>query len=247
VFGTGGPQGGFCTIPCDDNDACQALDSLGACSLRPTPNDPGYCIGICLTGSDTPTCLSGARAQACFDFEIAAQPGLGGCLPVCESDAACGAGFYCDFGATGLGLCTPDSTAPAGTGTIGQPCTEATAAADCVSGICLAFNDPVTNEESGFCSANCTFGILSGCGFAVQAAEGTRDAACLLPQFANGTAGDLGLCIELCDVDADCEQDDYVCVLDLSPGAQAQLGRAGECVPPVLLGGGADAGVDGGN
>jgi hypothetical protein len=255
VFGTGGPQGGYCTIPCsgaDGTEQCQALDSLGLCTLRTEAEGDGYCIGVCLAGSDNPLCTTGptgGRAQACFDAQSAANPGLGLCLPVCQSDEACGAGFYCDFGATGIGLCTPDATPAVGTGGIGAPCTTATADADCVSGICLSFTDPDTGDVEAFCSATCTVGLVAGCGFGNTAAEGTRDAACLLPQEQNGASGDVGLCIELCDQDADCEQDGYVCVLDLEPEAQAQLGRLGECVPPLLLnGGGADAGVaDGGN
>jgi hypothetical protein len=253
VFGTtGGPQGGYCSIPCDgavaggSND-CRALDALSFCF--PGAN---HCVGVCLAGSDTPICSEGARAQACYDLGIETNPGIGACLPVCHNDAACGEGLYCDFGFDGgLGLCTPVATPPIGTGGVGAPCTRANQDADCLSGICLEFNDPDSGVTEAFCSATCTLGILPGCGFGNDAAEGTREAACLLPQLSNGGAGDAGLCLELCDVDTDCEQPGFVCVQDdLSPATQAQLGRLGECVPPLLLGGGVggiDAGVDGGN
>jgi hypothetical protein len=219
---------------------------LAACGLLDDAGD-GYCIGLCQPGNNPQAvkCISDPdefRAQACFQFPDSAT--LGACFPVCTSDAACGAGQICDFGATGLGLCV---TAQPPGGDIGAPCTAETAETDCRSGTCVTLLDPDTGEDAGsFCSANCTFGLLEGCGFAEEEAEGARDAVCIRPQLDNGGGGDIGFCFELCDEDADCAQAGagWVCEADLTPEGQALVGRLGECVPPALASGGgaADAG-----
>jgi hypothetical protein len=247
-FGSGSPQGGYCTARCRETEECQTLDGLAACGLLDEAGD-GLCIGLCEPGPDfaerPAVKCDPDRAQACFEFPD--NPGIGACFPVCESDAACGAGQFCDFGATGLGLCV--TTQPVG-GDIGAPCTPETAATDCRSGTCVTLLDPATGDEAGsFCSANCVFGLVEGCGFAREQAEGTRDAVCIRPQANDGGAGDVGFCFELCDVDADCAQAGagWVCLQDLTPGGQMLVGRTGECVPPALAGSDGGIVVDAGN
>jgi hypothetical protein len=247
-FGTGSPQGGYCSAACSDTVDCQALDGLSAC-LRGEGDAPGYCMGLCEPGpdfEDRPAVKCDPdRAQACFQFPD--NVNVGACFPVCQSDAACGAGQFCDFGATGLGLCV--SAQPPG-GDVGAPCTTETAETDCRSGICLTLLDPETGDDAGsFCSAACTFGLVEGCGFAREQAVGTRDAVCIRPQRDDGGGGDVGFCFELCDEDADCAQADagWVCEQDLTPQGQGLVGRLGECVPPALASGDGGIIVDAGN
>ena len=82
----------------------------------------------------------------------------------------------------------------------------------------------------GTCTAHCVLGSLSGCGYGRDAAS--RDAACVVPVVAAGNfsegPGDLGFCLELCDLDADCQQADagFGC-RPLSPGLATFLGRSG--------------------
>jgi len=246
-FGTGSPQGGYCTARCRETEDCQALDGLSACGLLDDAGD-GYCIGLCEPGPDPAgrdaVKCNADRAQACIQLNA---NGVGACFPVCQSDAACGAGQFCDFGATGLGLCV--TTQPVG-GEIGAPCTRETAETDCRSGTCVTLINPDTGVEIGaFCSANCTFGLLEGCGFAAVEAAGAREAVCIQPQLANGEGGDLGFCFEMCDDNADCTQADagWVCSA-LPAGLQDIVGRTGECVPAEIASGG-DGGIvaDAGN
>lgn len=245
-FGTGSPQGGYCTAVCSDeaNSAdCQAIDGLTICGLLDDATGLGYCIGLCQPGQGAVKCLTD-RAQACFAFPM--EPTLGACFPVCQSDAACGAGQFCDFGATGLGLCV--ATQPPGAG-IGEACDGTAQGADCLSGTCVTLIDPVSGAPAGsFCSANCTFGLLEGCGFGETEAVGARDAVCLAPQFEGGDGGDLGFCFELCDEDADCAQaaTGWSCAT-FPADIQEAVGRTGECVPPGVPGSDAGVLVDAGN
>ena len=225
-FTTGSPQGGYCTARCRDTDECVALDVLSGCGLIDEQTGDGYCIGLCTPNGGQINCLSN-RAQACFQLDDD-TPTVGACFPVCQSDAACGDGQFCDQGRTGLGLCT--TTEPPG-GDIGAPCTNETAEADCKSGICITLLDAPGGSPTGsFCSANCTFGLLAGCGSTAPAGT-ARDAICLQPQRATGDVGDLGLCFELCDTAADCTQAGWICD-PLTADGQTQVGRVGECVPP---------------
>jgi hypothetical protein len=218
-FTTGGPQGGYCSAACDSNADCTALDGLSACSRA------GYCIGLCQPGAaDTAIKCFEERAQACI--ENPNTPDLGACLPICQSDAGCGAGLFCDLGRGGLGLCS--ATAPTG-GDVGAPCAEETQATDCKSGLCLSFQD----GSGSFCSANCTFGALAGCGFAEEISV-PREAVCAQTQLEDGGNGDIGFCLELCDTAADCAQvgAGWICSDDLTDQGKQLVGREGICQPP---------------
>ncbi|HWO10046.1 MAG TPA: hypothetical protein VNN80_11220, partial [Polyangiaceae bacterium] len=162
------------------------------------------------------------------------------CVPVCTSDASCGEGQFCNLDPTGAALCS--ATAPAGTGDTGAPCTDATAATDCKSGMCLTLQAAATGEATvGFCSSYCTFGNFNeGCGY--NPADATREAYCAQPVDPNGDIGDLGFCVELCDTQEDCGQADWDCV-DLLPAGQDLFGRTGECVPPGTVVDSPDAGA----
>ncbi len=234
-FGDGGPQGGYCSAPCTSTAQCQALDDLSACGLIDMATGSGYCIGLCGPGPGGVKC-GADRPQACIQ-RSSTDATIGACFPVCSSDAGCGPNRFCDLGAGGLGLCV--DTAPVG-GDVGAPCTESTQAADCKSGICLSFPDAAGGPLASFCSANCTFGNLAGCGFEEESAV-PREAGCLQTQFATGAVGDLGFCMELCNADADCTQADWLCE-NFTPALQGLIGRLGQCIPAALIEGGVDAG-----
>jgi hypothetical protein len=224
AFGIGGPQGGYCSLPCTGNAECQAVDALAGCANLP---NGGYCIALCTPGAGTLKC-GADRAQACF--QTSTDPNdIGGCFPMCTSDAACGGGRFCDFSDAGLGLCRDE--APQGGG-VGAPCTTATEDVDCASGICLTMS--ANGMPAGtFCSANCTFFSGNGCGYDASIG-GVREAACIQSRFTGGRGGDLGFCFEMCDVNTDCTQETWVCNLFNDVEAEMAVGRLGQCVPPAL-------------
>lgn len=233
-FQLGGPQGGYCSVPCTTSADCTDVDADSACNTA-----LGYCLALCQPGSATGLVKCGSgRAQYCAEINEAGT--LGACLPACTSDASCN-GRFCDPGLPGLCV----DTAPAGGG-VGAPCTRATEATDCASRLCIEYGDPndPTVTVASFCSANCTAGVANGCGFdaAVAAAGGVRQAACFEALVTGGGVGDVGICLPLCDVTADCAQADagWTCLPFPDAAAVEQVGRQGECVPPE--GAAADAG-----
>jgi hypothetical protein len=231
-FGGGGPQGGYCSLPCVASDDCREIDTLSTCGITNQATGASNCIALCQPGAGQLKCGAN-RAQACFQADDAGM--VGGCFPLCSSDAACGPGRFCDPG--GFGLCV--DAAPAGGG-VGAPCTQATEAADCASSICLEIRRDDGSVLAGFCTANCTYGGFQlGCGYDA-ALGGVREAACLQARYPAGRPGDLGYCFELCDADTDCTQDNWECSLFNDPAATTALGRTGQCIPAELNG---DAGA----
>jgi hypothetical protein len=233
-FGTGGPQDGYCSATCRDTDECLAIDPLAGCAGIDPQTGEGFCLGVCTPAGGNIACfIDEPRAQACIPSPD--DPTFGACLPMCQSDAACGAGLFCDFGRQGIGLCT--ATAPTG-GDIGAPCTVETEATDCKSGLCLNVTDPATGEAAGsFCSASCTFGLVAGCG-SDDSTPLPLPAACGQSRIANGTLGDPGICIELCSEDADCAQAaaGWTCQPGLTPQGQQLTGQTGQCLPFAVPG-----------
>jgi hypothetical protein len=230
IFGAGGPQGGYCTAPCRTQEDCPALDALSGCALRDAAGD-GYCVSLCQAGDGGVKCNGPAateetlRAQACLPPGAASTNNIGVCIPVCQSDADCGAGLFCNQDVSGAGLCS--ATAPVG-GDIGAACTTETSATDCKSGFCLGLG---SEPPASFCSSVCTFGLFeSGCGF-TPASGVPQEAYCAQPTAIDGAPGDLGFCVELCDEASDCGQAGWLCA-ELLPEGQVLLGRQGECVPP---------------
>jgi hypothetical protein len=226
-FESGGPQGGYCSLICQGTPQCSDVDPLSACGLINETTGNGVCVSLCQPGAGQVKC-DPDRAQACIS--ITQDDSVGGCFPMCQSDAACGAGQFCDLGRGVFGVCT---ATPLTGGDVGAPCTAATEGVDCKSGICLTLTDDVSGDPIGsFCSAGCTFGLRAGCGFD-DANTPPRDAFCLQPSDPAGDLGDLGVCFEMCDTDADCTQAGWQC-LALTAAGQTFVGRVGECLPPGL-------------
>lgn len=225
----GGPQGGYCSLPCQTDADCQAIDDISACNTA-----LGVCFALCLPGQSNVKC-GADRAQVCYP--IRQDNTLGACIPRCTSDAACGPGRFCDPSL--LGLC--QDAQPAGAKT-GEACTADT---DCASGLCLDYSDPSGSGATvgSFCSANCTFGLADGCGFDAVSG-GVRQAGCFQAQIRTGAPGDIGFCFPVCDTNEDCAQagNGWVCDLFNDVNAEQQVGRKGECLPAALASAGVDAG-----
>jgi hypothetical protein len=228
---SGGPSGGYCTKDCTDSAECQAIDVASDC--EPVSDTGSICLRTCLSKDPTSgenKCLNrstlACNSTAVLQLEAYSSDRQDGwCLPLCGSDSDCG-GRTCNL-TTGLCSDTANEGLP-----IGAPCTADSPA--CAGGLCLPVTDTI-----GFCSAACRLtslgaGAVSGCGYGRTA--NPREAACLSPYAGVSNEdseglGDIGVCLELCDVPADCGQSGWRCVIET--GVEELLGRAGYCLPPL--------------
>jgi hypothetical protein len=231
-YGAGGPAGGYCTFSCTEDVDCTDRDPLSTCSPV-GPDGTSICIRTCLSKAPEPgeaKCLNRPDV-ACESVvvqqieQFTAEPQLGFCVPRCGSDEECPSGRVCHRQA---GICA-DFPAPGAP--VGSACSTSD---DCDGRDC---QDRVNGN--GICTAPCVLGGLSGCGYGRNA--DVREAACVIPVAAAGNfsegPGDLGFCLELCDVDADCQQaaTGFVC-RPLSAGLAGFLGRRGACSRGVATG-----------
>jgi hypothetical protein len=211
-----GPAGGYCSAGCSSDAACEAIDpgsqciGLGGqnvCARRCESRAPKPGVSKCLGRADV-VCVSVA-AQRLEPPGDGPQAGL--CVPLCQSDAQCGPGLFCDLSS---GLCS--SQRPAGD-PLGSPCT---GPESCAGGVCL----PLGDGFERVCSAFCRFGA-AGCGF--DASDEQPGAGCALALVPGEGEGDRGLCLALCQTALDCHQTGAVCL----PIAQGSETRA--CVVPA--------------
>ena len=212
----GGVPHGYCTAVCSSSIDCEQIDFNSACWSR--PGQAGICVATCLS-KEPPlieakclnrlelTCWSVA-ALGQESLTVDRQPGI--CLPACLSDADCG-GRFCDLDS---GLCL--DAAPPGKA-IGEPCA---VDSECAGKLCLTFDN-----GAGVCSAKCTYGS-GGCGYSTE----PRGAVCGIPYLRDlllsEGPGDLGACLQLCDVDTDCSAPGAFCSI-----TELNSGRAGFCDP----------------
>lgn len=227
TFGPGGPQGGYCTLPCTpEGSECADVDDASGC-VSFVGAGAGVCMAICIAGPDGVGAKCRAPAQACVPQADDSDVGL--CLPVCQSDEACGGELSCNRQGL-MSLCGTEASA---TGVIGSSCTAETEEADCGGAFCVEIDIEAPEDESvSFCSANCALAIEDACGSRAEGAA-RRDATCRGGQFQGAVQGDLGYCLEICDVDADCEQADFTC--RASPLIEDSEERFGVCIPRALL------------
>lgn len=242
AFFGGGPPNGYCTLNCDEDAQCSAIDRASSCFQ-------GMCLRTCRSlpqsslGDNTRAqalqenkCL-GRMDLACNSeafLGISEFSGLrqaGWCIPQCGSDDDC-PGRSCDL-ARGVCVDTPTAGLP-----IGARCANN---GECSGGLCVF----LSSEES-FCSAPCVFGQPAGCGYGLSASP--RGAGCILPQvrgfLSTEGAGDMGLCGELCSVSADCTQTDRGWTCEQSSDTASLFNTPGLCDAPTPV---VDAGVDGGS
>ncbi|HEU4582809.1 MAG TPA: hypothetical protein VFS67_31340 [Polyangiaceae bacterium] len=196
-----GPAGGYCSASCGSDAACQAIDpgsrciglaGQNVCARTCESRDPRPGLAKCLNRDDL-ACVSVA-AQRLEPPGDGPQAGL--CIPVCQSDAQCGPGLFCNLSS---GLCS--SQPPAGD-PLGSPCTGPDS---CAGGVCL----PLGDGFESVCSAFCRFGA-PGCGFDDSAAQ--PGAGCVFSLVAGEGAGDRGLCLTLCQTALDCHETGAVCI-----------------------------------
>jgi hypothetical protein len=204
----GGVGNGICTADCTVNmNACAAFG--GICIAIDVSSGGSVtkaaCLETCTVGPNPPADpvfkCHGRQDVACEPLNQAET--LFGCVPLCVTDADCGA-RKCDA-ATGLCVDTPMAGKP-----IGSACTIVPGQlnTECAGGLCLPIESapppPATNP--GICTALCRLGTQEACGYRVTPLDaGPPVGACILPWGDTGyNTGDLGLCLQLCDVPSDC-------------------------------------------
>lgn len=211
----GGPSNGFCTADCNagGDELCMGIDP------------DSICIGVTETlAYCTPTCLPGdVAATKCQDRpDVACDPitlsdaGIAFCRPMCRGDGDC-EGRACDLSS---GSCVdelPDGDP------IGATCDPNAATNNCTTSFCMSGSTEGT-ADNGYCTGLCTVGT-GGCG----SSDGTLaagDGFCL-PAWSGTSVGDLGLCTQSCNCDAECGAENFRC--GRYPGASEQLGVEGFC------------------
>ncbi len=226
-FGEGQVADGICTLRCEGQpESCPAFQTGTTCVS--VEGGPGYCLEACQAGQNVPKCGQNSQRR-CLPLD---SDNTGACLPSCLDDKACGKDKVCN---QLLGLCTdtqPDGKAD------GETCT---APEDCAGGWCLTLD-----ESDGICSSTCTFFNSSGSTGCHDSANGLGPSLCL-PQFDPAVLGDPGVCLPLCETDADCVLESWECSMpeDAADKAdfEAAFGAPGLCIPKADPAAGTDAGV----
>lgn len=215
-WGNGGAANGYCTAECDtsDNSTCSTLTAGAQCIPTPSGN---YCMPSCEPGTASASKCRGRADVACDMVTWSNIVSGGVCRPMCRGDQDCD-GRKCLLGD---GICV--DTLP-GTDPIGAPCDPDAEETSCASGQCIGgLTDGTTT--AGYCTGLCSFGA-GGCGSVSPTPASGGDGSCF-PVFSGGGAGDLGMCMQTCNCDADCLSDKYVCAQ--IPGAKDLLGVEGFC------------------
>jgi hypothetical protein len=237
-----GPPNGLCTIACFSSYDCATIEGTSRCLLF--SQTEAYCVEGCALGNVEGTKCSNRSDFACAFSDIVpdgtycdAQTREGcapdlvcantgqcmatyeGCVYGCRGDFDCTPGF-CDFT---TGLCQPEDSNKLPTG---SPCElHAPDEPDPCDGYCYP---SLPNYTIGVCRAKCTrLRDDTGCGWN---GEGPADSACLLRALEDGVGvGDVGLCIGLCDCNADCPVEGELCVDPNLPAFKSTFGRNGVC------------------
>ncbi|HEY3234294.1 MAG TPA: hypothetical protein VGJ84_06240 [Polyangiaceae bacterium] len=239
LFSGGGPAGGLCTAPCTKDSDCRSAGAL--CKSYDDTN--GYCFEGCLWGAGGGQCHDRPE-MACNPFEVQSTSCAvdddcernevcsqrvcarlaGACMPQCNDDQECPAGFHCDLGtffgsSHGVGVCTDKPLEGLPTGAI----CDLNALTDPCRGQCLGN----TGDTQGICYDGCTVGATVACGWDMT---GPAPAACVT-LYRNTGAGDVGGCLQLCDCNADCGGTGVICA-PLVESDQQFTERAGSCQMP---------------
>jgi hypothetical protein len=247
ALGGGAPPNGLCTMACEADTECAALEAGSYCVAFNEEMTILYCLEGCETGmlgvpkcqerpdfacgllalADTTTACTTSDdcgdAQICNEDTGVCGDTVTGCVPMCGGDYDCQTGQYCDFLS---GMCLAgEETGLA----IGAAC-DPSATTDPCAGFCQFVDEAGT---AGVCAGFCTVNAQAlGCGWS---GTGAADAACLygtrLSPPDDLAAGDLGICGALCDCNDDCAVSLMRCIDD-SDGLVSDIwGRAGYCRP----------------
>jgi hypothetical protein len=212
-YSGGGPQGGICTLPCTaspdgPSPDCTAITPNSECFYFGTKEDQSdaatksYCLAGCTAGGDEtsdPTKCQGRDDFVCADLSSTEVPARF-CLAMCQSDALCGTGLYCDKSS---GICT--KTKPPAGDPVGTACTppstnaagmDVAGSGNC-EGVCLRTTDDGVTPVKGVCAELCSG--LTGCQY-----KGTQPGGLCYGLSAELGIFDLGYCLPTCDCSGTC-------------------------------------------
>ena len=224
LFDGQGPAFGICTADCTGGAVqCASLKPGALCVAMGASS---YCFEGCSFGPTTQNQFSinkchGRPELACSPLDAGGTI-FPGCLPNCNSDADCAAGF-CD---RGTGMCA--SVPPPGLA-LNSPCSGMNHA-QCLGNCGQIETSPGMTVE--LCTERCTVGAFDACGW-----DGSppADGLCIFSVAAvisggGPGVGDLGLCGQACDCTAECRNPAMICAPWGDDGSlEAQTGKAGFC------------------
>jgi hypothetical protein len=231
-FRGGGPANGYCTADCTDHAKDTSLPNpcanFGADSLcfpsAGTNQIPAkaYCLKGCMLGPpmnwSDPDQLDVLNPDKCFGRrDVMCQQltdsfgnpsGTPVCMPHCQLPEDCGS-LACD---PRFKVCRTQATLTTGRD-MGAACSdyriEKTTNQDPCAGLCVRLQkdggQPLSDDQNlaAFCTESCIVNTLDSCGYS-RTKPSTAPGICLLSP-ANSGAGDLGFCLQMCDVDMDCK------------------------------------------
>lgn len=197
----GGVGNGICTVDCTLSGTCGAGGICVAIDVDADADvvSKALCFEACTLG---PVVKCHGRQDVVCE-PVNRDETLFSCIPICLSDTDCGT-RKCDL-ATGLCQDTLTPGKPIGSGcTVVANMTNN----ECAGGLCLPI-DAITDGGTttpGVCTSFCRFNTLEACQYRISPIDaGPPEGACILPWGQDGyDTGDLGLCIQLCDTEADC-------------------------------------------
>jgi hypothetical protein len=218
-----GPAGGLCTAPCTSDGQCSRLQAWSACRN-------GLCLEACLIDVAPDELRGQLKCHERDDVACVVAECMGAlcrtsvdvCAPLCGADERCGAGLFCN---PASGLC---QTNPAAGDPPGSPC-DYYATENTCRGYCDV--DPLATAKAGAIVGGCVEPCTLDAEFACGGPNG-EGRACL-GGFGAKIEGhapvDLGVCVDLCDCDADCNEGRICSRVELGDRAKA----AGICAPGV--------------
>lgn len=196
----GGPENGYCTMPCQGNGDCPGVANLCFNGLGGDAME-GRCVLSCDLGPDLMYLndpLDSFKCHGREDVACTSTPNGNLCLPTCTNDMHCPAGRVCDLT---LGICVNGILSGK---KLGSGCDPNAVQDECGNGFCQIVNGM---GMTGMCSGRCTLGgdIQYGdCG-------GLSNGLCVFIPSGNGV-GDLGFCAGSCMAQDECAAPDTFCL-----------------------------------
>ncbi len=227
VAGRGAPAGGFCTLECDGDAECRAVEDGAWCvTLLETPLVSGrslraslrHCVQGCAAGAAPTSKCQGRADLACRPFEAVPSQACGADEEPSDvpdrpaPSAACSEGTFCLHAACRALGCGPrcntdDHCAPS------RACNPKTGLCD--AGPRLRVPVGAACEGTGPTCADGVCLVIAGegggpigrmctqtCSLGATCADGLG--ACVLPRFQSFEAGDIGYCAQACDCETPC-------------------------------------------
>ena len=209
------PPKGLCTVGCSTDASCQTHAPGAKCVML--TSTAAYCLEGCAFGPEENRSLDPNKCHG--RSELACGP-IGACLPRCNSDSDCQAGWFCH---PRDGLCRQEPASGLAVGDVGSLAD----GGDPCRGTCTTTSAGDAGSIS-LCAEGCTLGAQFSCGFLDT--SNPAPAFCLFgaPGVTGAGPGDLGECVKLCDCDTECPSPQG-CVAFASSKLEQETKRAGHC------------------